>query len=92
MVGFGGGGAGRDAAQLADGGAGGARLLEVHQRRAGRAVHAHRRGGAAPGHRAQHLPHATPRYSYATLATSTLFRHLPTLPVIRTAAVIVFFF
>lgn len=54
-------GRGGYAAQLAHGGAGGRRLLEVHQRRARRAVHAHRRRRAAPRDRAQHLrPYPSP--------------------------------
>lgn len=41
VVGLGGGDGGSDAAELADRGAGGRGLLEVDQRRARRAVHAH---------------------------------------------------
>lgn len=58
MVRLGGGHGSRHAAQFAHGRAGRRRLLEVHQRRTRRAVHAHRRGAAAPRHRGQHLPHA----------------------------------
>lgn len=55
QVGLDGGGGGGDAAQLAHCGAGRGCLLEVYQRRARRAIHAHRRSRAASRHRTQHL-------------------------------------
>lgn len=89
QVGLGGGGGAGDAAQLAHGGAGGGRLLEVHERRARRAVHAHRRGLAATRHRAQHLHtthhrrEARTRTTYFALCMPTRRHYLFTLHALR---------